>query len=230
MIKNMKILHFETLESTNKYLIENHNVLEDNTIVSCDFQTNGKGRELRQWDSTKHQNLLISFLIKNPKNICKFHIFSLCSAVCVMKVLEKNSIKNVSIKWPNDVYVNDKKICGVLLQGEVPKYIVIGIGVNVNQIAFEGNYSTCPTSMKLESNILYDIEIIKQELICEMLTMFNNYDQYLKSAISNNYVKNKTISINGKKFVADDICPDGKLKAYDEKGNEHYLDSGEITF
>ena len=113
---NFHYLHFDEIDSTNNYLKNSYQLLDNFTFVSADYQSKGKGRNDRVWESIKGSNLMFSILIKDPKLIEVSTILSLVTAVEISRLLESYSINNVSIKWPNDVLVNDKKICGILLE------------------------------------------------------------------------------------------------------------------
>ena len=132
----MKKIHFKTINSTNTYLKENYKDLPNFTCVSSAHQSQGHGRYNRSWESNNNENLMFSILIKNKKLIEKFSSISLAIATCILKMLTSYKIKNISIKWPNDVYVNDKKICGILLEGIANECLIIGVGLNVNQTNF----------------------------------------------------------------------------------------------
>jgi BirA family biotin operon repressor/biotin-[acetyl-CoA-carboxylase] ligase len=83
-------------------------------------------------------------------------------------VLERFNVKGLSIKWPNDVYVFDKKICGILLEGcstdNQITDIIIGIGINVNQTEFSGEYNVPPTSMAIELNKKTNLSKLKRKI------------------------------------------------------------------
>ena len=132
----MKELFFETIDSTNTYLKQNYENLDNFTFVRADLQTSGRGRSSRKWLSKKGDNLLFSLLIKDKELINKYKALSINSAYLVLKILEEYGLKNLSLKWPNDIYVNGNKICGILLESVSKQEIeclIIGIGLNVNQ-------------------------------------------------------------------------------------------------
>ena len=116
---NYKSLHFNEIDSTNTYLKNNYLSLDNFTFVSSDYQSNGKGRNDRKWLSDSGENLMFSFLIKDSSLINIAPSLSMMAACEVAKLLEELDIKKVSIKWPNDVLVSDKKICGILLDAKI---------------------------------------------------------------------------------------------------------------
>ena len=155
-------LHFDEIDSTNTYLKNHYQKLDNLTFVSTDYQSQGKGRNDRTWWSKKGENLMFSLLIKDQKMQDMFPYLSMATAVEVAKILEKHGLTNVSVKWPNDVIVNDKKICGILLEGKVPDYIVIGVGLNVNQKDFPNDLRRPATSIAKELKKDIDIEKLKK--------------------------------------------------------------------
>lgn len=167
----MNTLHFSVIDSTNKYLLNHYEELSDYTFVSADLQTAGKGRSQRQWQSEDGKNLLFSLLLKEKSLLSQYRAISAVAGLSVAKVLESYGIRDVSVKWPNDVYVNGKKITGILLQG-ISHYelecIVVGIGINVNQVEFEGDYRRRPTSAAIELGRTIDLEEFKNRVYTQI--------------------------------------------------------------
>jgi BirA family biotin operon repressor/biotin-[acetyl-CoA-carboxylase] ligase len=230
----MKELFFESIDSTNTYLKNHYEELEDFTFVRADLQTAGKGRNGRKWLANKGENLMFSLLIKDKKLIEKFKQLSVQSAYLVLKTLQKYGLKDLSIKWPNDVYVKDKKICGILLEAisrQEIECLIIGIGINVNQSEFNGEYLIEPTSIKKELG--KDIDLIElKDLLFESLSSELGYDHY--DQISKyDYLKGKTVSgeINReiKTITVIGIDKDYSLRVIAD-GKETRLQSGEISF
>ena len=185
----MNKIHFDSIDSTNEYLKQNYKILEDLTFVSADYQTKGRGSNNREWESENSKNLLFSFLLLDKSLFQRHEEVSLVTALSIIQVLEKNGIEELKIKLPNDVYVKDKKICGTLLEstslGEM-QCLIVGVGLNVNQESFDGEYRATPTSIYRELGKKLEIEKLKEEL----------YDVILKNIelIKNNYDFNPLIS------------------------------------
>ena len=149
-----KTIHqFESLESTNDYaskLISKSSPIEG-TVVKTSFQSAGKGQIGRYWSSEADKNVLCSIILKPAKIAPRDQIYLLMAiSLAITDVLEDYSVDGLSIKWPNDVYVHDSKICGILIQNTLMDqrivYSVIGIGLNVNQIYWPEEIPN-PTSM-----------------------------------------------------------------------------------
>ncbi len=235
-----KKLHFKEINSTTTFLKCSRHLYRNFTFVSSDFQTDGHGRFGRAWSSNKGQNLLFSLLIKDKKLIEKYSSLSLCSAVSIFKVLKSFDIKGLSIKWPNDVYVFDKKICGILLEGcstdKQMTDIIIGIGINVNQENFEGEFLTPPSSCFLETGKKINLSKLKRKVYSQIKKDFKEIKEksdYLEIARRNNYLKSKNVfaEINGEKVPIKvvDIADDNSL-IYEYNGKKKRIFSGEITF
>ena len=144
---DFRVIHIEETDSTNRWLKEIQQPEKtENLLVVTEFQTAGKGCGKNAWESERGKNLTFSMLI-HPVDITasdQFRITEMVS-VALCETLEYSLTSHLSplIKWPNDIYVGDKKICGILienrLQGSVIKDCIIGIGLNVNQTVFRSD-------------------------------------------------------------------------------------------
>ncbi len=114
---------------------------ENGLVIATDYQTNGRGQGANLWVSDKGENLIISVLL-DTSFLAVSQQFYLNMVVClsILEVLKNFLGENVKIKWPNDIYYSDKKVCGVLIQnilkGTSMEYSIVGIGINVNQVEF----------------------------------------------------------------------------------------------
>lgn len=234
----MKQIHFESIDSTNTYLKQNYKELENFTFVSASNQTQGKGRNARKWQSDNN-NLLFSLLIKDSKYFNYINSISIISAYSIIQVLKEYKINNLSIKWPNDVFVGNKKICGILLEATSTndiECVIVGVGINVNQTSFDFDYIHEPISLK---NILEkDINInelknnIYNTLIDNLNKLINGYDFY-QDIINYDYLKGKQVYAlinNQKKLVkVKGINLDYSLAIIDNE-TQMNITSGEISF
>lgn len=237
----MKKIHFEHINSTSSYLKENYDKYDNLTFVSADYQDKGHGRNNRVWFSEKGKNLLFSVLIKDGDLFSKASDLSLASSVCVYKVLKTIGLENVSIKWPNDVYVNDKKIAGILLEsvsyGKGIEALVVGIGINVNDNSFNKDLVDTATSISLEIGNNVDLMSFNEEIYDEFIKTLEEIKlgskDYLLVVKNNNYLLGKKVYalVNGVKEEVEvvDVNDDNSLKV--KLRNEYMnLYSGEVTF
>jgi len=174
-INSVSHLHFvDTTTSTNLLLNEmvdnnrkNGVFLPDFFCVVANYQTAGRGQGKKTWHSNKGENLLVSFYfqpqILPPQQIYFNYFF----ALTVRKVISKYA-NDVKIKKPNDIWVGDKKIAGILIehfiQGDTLNYTIAGVGININQTQFDASLPN-PVSLKLITNKNLSREAILEELI-----------------------------------------------------------------
>ncbi len=233
--------HFKTIDSTSTYLKRNYKTLNDMTFVSTDYQENGHGRMNRKWESNSNENLMFSVLLKDKDMLDNFSSISIASAVATYKVLTKLGLNDVTIKWPNDVYVNGKKICGILLEGisnnNTLSCVVVGIGINVNTVKFSDDLQDKVTSYYIEKKESISINKIKKLMYKEIRIAFKEIrlgkKTYLEIANEYNYLKDKEVyaEVKGNKELVKvlQINQDNTLKVL-IKNKTVNLSSGEITF
>lgn len=207
-----KVVSFKSIDSTNTYLKENQENFVDGTVVVSKIQEKGRGRGDRVWEST-NGNLYLSFILK--ENISYGRIFNILSRVCVsvINLLGKYEIE-AKIKYPNDILVKNRKISGILIEtygNLVLEGIIVGIGINVNQIDF-GTLNHKATSINNEINREIDVEAFQSEfvetynktLIVDDMSIF---DEYLKHSM----VLGKGIDYQGTNYKINTISPSGEL-------------------
>ena len=175
-----------------------------------------------------------SMLIKNKKLISNYSGLSVTSAYLILKILEGYGLKDLSIKWPNDVYVKDKKICGILLEAvsrQDIECLIIGIGLNVNQTEFEGDYLIEPTSIAKELERKIDLSELKNKIYDSLLNDLNK--DYYRQIKEYDYLKDKTaiaeISGESRSIRVIGIDEDYSLKIITDEKETNIL-SGEISF
>ena len=189
----MKIITLKEVDSTNEYLKREYQRLPVDTCVIAQRQTAGKGRRGHVWQSQDYQNMTVSFLYKDIENIQDCWKYTLISAKSIVELLNNEGIEAM-IKWPNDIYVNDSKICGILVETILEpdlKGIVVGIGLNVNQ-------ASPYLCMKDITQKHYDIAQLLLQLIIYMnqnieLYQNNQFDDILKYANQHAYLKDKWV-------------------------------------
>ncbi|PZO29744.1 MAG: biotin--[acetyl-CoA-carboxylase] ligase [Flavobacteriaceae bacterium] len=191
----MQIIKLSAIDSTNDYLkqLSREKKLDNFTIVVANEQTKGRGQMGSKWVSEVGKNLTFSVLVKNvmiPNE--KLFDWNIVVALAVLEVLERHEIQKVSIKWPNDIMADSKKVGGILIENVLKNGesfdSVVGIGLNLNQTNFEDLPKA--TSLKSLTNKNYDIfetaeEIVKkieekyQQLDKSMTVFWNKYHEKL---------------------------------------------------
>jgi BirA family transcriptional regulator, biotin operon repressor / biotin---[acetyl-CoA-carboxylase] ligase len=174
------ILVLETVDSTNNYamgLIKNGEALSENAVFAME-QTSGKGRRNKQWKSHKNENIILSIMIE-MQWLTVFHQFQLSVAVALgcHDLVSEYVSPGTFIKWPNDIFINDRKAGGVLIEnvvkGTLWQWAVIGIGINVNQLDFEG-YNFSAASLKKMTGENFEISKLAEELYKLVLKRIND--------------------------------------------------------
>lgn len=171
-------IHLLETESTNSYartLPADCGI----TLISADYQTAGRGQRGNSWESEVERNLLFTLLF-STHGIAAAQQFALCEliSVALCDVLSEYT-EDISIKWPNDIYYKDKKLCGILiehdLEGMYLSRTIIGVGLNVNQTEFT---SDAPNPISLRQILGHEIE---REMLLEKITrrFTQLYEQYI---------------------------------------------------
>ncbi|MGB8318465.1 MAG: biotin--[acetyl-CoA-carboxylase] ligase [Ignavibacteriaceae bacterium] len=172
-------IYCEEVDSTNSVLFDKSNKFNQNgTVLLAEKQTKGKGRKDRVWYSAKDQNLTFSILLNNKKYLSvNPNMINFGTSLAVALSIENLYQLRVNLKWPNDVLLNGKKAAGILLEtssrGTRLEKIVIGIGLNVNQTFFQGNFNIQPTSIRAELNQIVEREKILSEIL-------NNFEEIIE--------------------------------------------------
>ena len=208
---------FDKLPSTSDYIKEHLKELHNFDGIYTSTQTNGRGRNGHTWESEPGRNAAFSILIKNKDLIEKYNLVSIVTAIAVSNYFENIGMPNVQIKWPNDILVDGKKICGILLEGKLPEYLIIGVGINVNQVNFEGFEAT---SIKKVLDLKIQPSLVAadvNDLILDTITdIGSDLSEYIDEYNDKDYLLNKevTFTYQGQKCegTADGINLDGSLK------------------
>ena len=171
-----KIFFFEEIDSTQEYAkkLAQKNI-ENGSIVLTQYQSNGVGTHGRKWYSEKNSNISFTIILYPKCSIQKLNNLTKDIAKCIVEAIYKTYKVNTTIKDPNDIILNGKKIGGILTQiitnGENIKYLLIGIGINVNGVNFPEELEKIATSLKKE----YNIEFSKEKIIAEFCNIFEQY-------------------------------------------------------
>lgn len=176
---------YDTVDSTNTQLMNDRDVLPDHSVYAALFQTAGRGQKGNRWESRAGENLTFSILLK-PADLPATEQFIL-SQVIALGLVDYLAAEGVAatIKWPNDIYAGDRKICGTLIENTLADgriaASVAGIGLNMNQREFDPSLPN-PTSLSLQTGRTYEV---KEELPKLLACIFHYCDQ-LGSAYARN--------------------------------------------
>ena len=239
----LNITVLEKTESTN-LLLKNMaaNGAEEGTVVIAGEQTGGIGRMGRSFFSPGNTGIYMSLLLKPDIEPQKSVFITTAAAVAVCRALEKNGIENAGIKWVNDIYVNGKKVCGILTQGSIiPEskklgFAILGIGINVYQPeeGFPEEIQNIADSIFKEKKAGLRSKIIADILTCfyEIYDSFNEC-AYVEEYINRSIIIGKRVDVlagnSVKRALVTGIDKDCKLCVEYEDGSCDALDSGEVS-
>lgn len=185
-----EIIRLSSVDSTNNFAatLISDQLCQNGTAILADSQSYGKGQRGNSWYSEAGKNLLVSFIFKPDKlSVLRQHEMTWLTSICLVKTLGIFNI-DAEIKWPNDIFVNGKKIAGILIEnqlsGELISNSIIGIGLNVNQTDFNGIEAT---SIQLEFNKEISIEIVFNELCNQLNSLFREFHQAEDNRLKSEY-------------------------------------------
>ena len=218
----MKLIKLNAIDSTNEYIKKNRDFFSEKELCVLTFnQTKGKGQRGNTWVSEPGSNLCISLFFSDLNiNIEDHFNLNMLVSLNIIDILDSLSLKNLKIKWPNDILAENKKISGILIEtfskNNMIKDIIIGIGVNVNQIDFNNLINATSMSLimnkKYDLNILYKIFLEKFKGFSDEVKNINSFETKL------NYLKN-LYGINSlKKFEVNNLIFDAKISGVNKKG------------
>lgn len=239
------IVHFETIDSTNTKAKElAAEGQPGGTVIISEEQTQGKGRLGRNWTSPKNKGIWMSIILRPDIDPIKVCMVTQVAAAAVVKAIEEIGIEGY-IKWPNDIVVQGKKVCGILteMSGELDKvnYVILGIGINVNleKRNFSGELKDIATSLKIEKGK----SINRKDLVAKILNNFENlYESFVKQGDiekSLDICRERSILLGKKiqiilrneviKAKAITIDEEGRLVVRGQDGKEEKIISGEVS-
>jgi BirA family biotin operon repressor/biotin-[acetyl-CoA-carboxylase] ligase len=206
--------------------------------VYTDFQSAGKGQPGNSWESARGNNLLFSIVL-HPVQVPVDELFLISElvSIAIKRALDVYT-PNIAIKWPNDIYWNDQKLAGILiensLQGNKIKTVVIGIGLNVNQKKFESDAPNPVSLFQITGKSINRKQLL--DLVCRnIMDLYEEFDlERIQSEYSTSLYRKEGFHL----FQADelfrakiiDVHPDGKLELETENGNRKGFYFKEVQF
>ncbi|ADQ47190.1 biotin/acetyl-CoA-carboxylase ligase [Caldicellulosiruptor kronotskyensis 2002] len=230
-----EFIYLDEIDSTNTYVKQNQQHLENATVVYTERQTQGRGRLLRKWVDIEKgikMSILLKLILFDLEKIVPLTLFT---GLIINRVLRKYGV-NSFIKWSNDIYLNGKKVCGILseLSGEVEGLgsIIIGIGINVNAESVPEDIKDIATTLKTETSQDFDRTRLIIDILSEFERELPNFDNYGFSYFRDEYKSfclnfGKEILINGERMLCRDIGENGELVC-EKDGEIIEISSGEV--
>lgn len=246
-----KVVYFEKIDSTNNYAkkiaMENG---QEGLVIVAGSQSQGRGRLGRVWDSPEGSGIYFSVILRPPMPPEDIQVITLAAAVAVSRAIEKATGIKPGIKWPNDLLLDGRKVCGILteMNSEIDRvnFIVLGIGINYlrQKEDFPGELAKTATSLTAYAaeNGLGIKEAGRLLLICDVLTELDHVYRDILAGGTEAILKKwkdysvtlgrevKVISASGEFHAfAEDITQDGKLVVKCSDGSRRMVQSGEVS-
>jgi len=231
-------LHFPRLDSTNQFATDyiSKNNPSEGTVISTYCQDKGRGQIGSKWESTPDKNISLSVILYPTfVEIQQQFLLSQTISLGIFDFISKHLDRNIKVKWPNDIYVKDKKIAGTLIQNTLTankfQSSVVGIGININQLAFLSDAPN-PTSFKIETGKTYDLDEMVKDLCWSIEKRYLQLRSHQNQIIQQDYLNNlyrfmedglfqrpEGTIFNGK-IVG--VTEQGKLRLVHNKGEENF--------
>jgi BirA family biotin operon repressor/biotin-[acetyl-CoA-carboxylase] ligase len=239
-----RIVHYFRTDSTNNVALElAAQGAEHGTVVVAEEQTAGRGRLGRDWYSEKSSGIYASIILRPPLAPAAASVLTLLAGVAVHQAVRSTTGLPVDIRWPNDLLINGKKVCGILteMSAELDRLhaVVLGIGLNVNHREMPANLKQIATSLRMEGRKIYSRAQILAALLKELEKKYRLLLDAGSAAIAqawaaaSSYAEGKRIRVlsGSDEFAATTagLEPNGALRIRRDDGREESLVSGEIT-
>ena len=235
----MKTVWLETIDSTNSEALRRLPELENGAVLAARDQTAGRGQRGNTWFTEPGKNLTFSIVLKNlPLKAFEAVRLNYLTSVAVARYLESRGAE-AAIKWPNDIYVGGRKICGMLIEntlGPVGQVMasVIGIGINLNQTAFPQLANA--TSLSLCTGQSYELETELEAFLGFFETLQVNDPELFGSYSARLFRHGVWASyhdlLTGREYRGriEGVETDGRLHIVDEEGNDLYYRFKEVSY
>lgn len=239
-----KVIHYFRTESTNAAAL--HLDVQEGphgTVVIAEEQTAGRGRLGRQWYSEKSSGIYCSIILRPPLSPAAAPILTLLAGVAAHHAVRLVTGLEVDIRWPNDLLVNGRKVCGILteMKAELDRLhlVVLGIGINVNHSAMPEDLRDIATSLALEGGRHYSRLQVLTDLLREVERFYHVLLKDGSAAIvreweaASSYAEGKRVRVKagGQETLGTTAGLDatGALKIIRDDGRQELLVAGEIT-
>ncbi len=239
-----QILRFDSLPSTNLEAARRagEGAPEGLCVVSSE-QTAGRGRLERQWDSPKGAGLYFSIILRPGFEQSDWPLLTLMAAVAVHEALLDSCALQTDIKWPNDLLANNKKLCGILAETvvtSVGRAVVVGIGINLTNHAFQPGLDKVATSVEAVTEQTPDLEVVLEALVgslgsyYQMLQRPGGPDDIVREwSTRSSYASGKRIRVaNGDQILegtSRGLERDGALRIETDGGEVKVIHAGDVS-
>ena len=239
-----RIHHFFKIDSTNRVALElGHAGEEEGTVVLAEEQTAGRGRAGRSWHSERGTGMYLTLLLRPKLAPVQAPLLTIMAGLSTRAAVHATAGLDVDLKWPNDLLVRGKKLGGILTEmhaepGQV-RFVIVGIGLNVNQEKFPGSLEAVATSLRAETGRVQS----RVEVLVRLLREFeSDYNRFLREGSAgivekfervSSYAKGKSVRVvNGNESfggVTDGLVPEGLLRVKRDDGKVVTVIAGDVV-
>jgi BirA family transcriptional regulator, biotin operon repressor / biotin---[acetyl-CoA-carboxylase] ligase len=239
-----RIHHFFKTDSTNRVALElGHAGEPEGTVVLAEEQTAGRGRAGRAWLSERAAGIYVTLLLRPRLAPVQAPLLTMMAGLSVHAAAEAVTGLNVDLKWPNDLLIGGKKAGGILTEMHAEpsqvRFVIVGIGLNVNQEKFPGELASIATSLRMESGKRHS----RMELLVRLLREFeSDYNRFLREGVSgvverfetvSSYARGKRVRVsNGSESYVGTTAglgPEGLLQVEREDGRLMTVIAGDVA-
>lgn len=224
----LNLIKLDRVASTNDYFKEqlsNFKPLEEGSAIMATEQFQGKGQRGNVWRSEPGKNLTLSILLyPSFLEVSKHFFLNVAISLGIAKWLQTQTKAQISVKWPNDIMADQKKICGILIENQVKKDVfsssIIGMGININQTDFpaEISHKVCSLKKILQQTEDICIESLLPELFYYLERQYNRLKDGEETELLNDY--NSILMWRNEKhnFLIDNVKVEGTITEVDMDG------------
>lgn len=240
-----EIIVFEKTDSTNNVAARmGREGAAEGLVIFAETQTAGRGRLGRRWESDSHKGLWFSLLLRPRFSTALWTRIATWAAVALAEAIERETSCRAQIKWPNDIFIEGKKVTGILIEsyfdpGSAGKsgFAVLGIGVNVNQEQFPAEIEHTATSLRMVTGHPLDRQKTAAAILQTLDSLYpqleHEFDRIIAAAESRSFLKGKWIQARaGEELVegeASRLDANGALVLRLADGSERTISTGEVT-
>ena len=239
----MNIEYLDSVDSTNAYCMRELNQLDSETLVVAKEQTDGRGRNGRSWHSPKGKNFYGSFVIKPSFGGAQLFTFPMVAALAIKDTVATFGVNGTWIKWPNDIWVDDKKLAGVLIESHMnaaeKECIIVGLGVNLNMKDKDLKEIDVPaTSISKEIKTPVELEAYAEAIYRLFIYWYRQAQDGQLDAIYHSWgnrnplVNKNVVLVTGEERIPGRVVQlhrDGSLELEKEDGSRQIFHAGDIS-
>ncbi len=237
------VFSFDSIDSTNTFAKQlQSNDAPHGTLIIAEEQTAGRGRLQRNWVSPFGKNLLLSIILFPDFGMEKILLLPFAGSLAIADAIENVTGLSSTCKWPNDLLINGKKVCGMLLESSLgnsaQEKIVLGIGLNVNQEEFSEDLKSKASSLQLECGAVINRVTLLRNILEELEHRYEQLSHFPSQRLLNDWrmkalLFGKKITVLESEFsftaTAIDVNEDGSLIIETEDGLKRNIFAGDVS-